>query len=86
MHPFVDRCERNTSTFLITADQETRAETLIRSARAVAMDGIFTDMDGRNIISTVGAEAEIDIRETGTGRIVGQAETMDSEEVLGVVP
>ena len=51
----------------------------------VATDG-FTHTYGRDSSGTVRAEAEIDTGETGTGRIVGQTETMKSGEEMGVVP
>ena len=80
----IDRCEWNTFTLLITSGHSTRVENLLGSVRAVEMDGI-TKTDGRDNISTVGAEAETDTKETRTGIIGGQAETMDIREGMGVV-
>ena len=44
------------------------------------MDGICTNTYGRDSIRTVTSESYIDTGETETGRIGGQAETMDSRE------
>ena len=48
------------------------------------MDKI-TNTDGRDSSSTVGAEVEIETRETETGIIKGQAERMDSGYIMGLV-
>ena len=65
-HPSTDRCEWNKSSFSIIASWATREENLLGSARAVTMDRIHTDTDGRNSRSTVSEDAEIDNGEMGT--------------------
>ena len=70
-HPFTDSCEHNTSALLITAGQAKKDFFKIGSVIVVVIDTINTGTDGRNSISTVIAEAEIDTGETGTDIIGG---------------
>ena len=81
MCPSVDRCEQNTFDLSITESQAKRVENSLGSARAVAID-IIIKMDGRDSISTIGAEAGIKNGEKEAGR---QTETMESGEGMGVV-
>ena len=48
------------------------------------MDGIFTNTDVMDRSSMVAEESEINIEETKTDRIGEQAETLESEEKMGV--
>ena len=85
-HPSEDRYEQTRYAISITVGRATMEEIPLEIAISVAAVGTITKTGDRDSIITEAVQAEIDTRETGTGRIVGQAETMDSEGVLGVVP
>ena len=76
----MDKYKWNTSALSITSGQVKKEETLLGSARAVAMDIISTKTDGRDSRNTVRVEAEVDTGETGTCIIGRQVKKMDSGE------